>query len=99
MVMFAPNQYREIRKKLRQVQQIIDECCVVWMDLPDGQKEHVCYDVFKAQQERDEIMKVRGELDLYIAELEDDSAVSDYYESEAEKMDDFLSRTGENKKN
>lgn len=91
--MIAPNQYREIRKKLRQVQQLIDECCVIWRDLPDGEKEHVCYDVIKAQQRRDEIMRVRGELDLYISELDDDSKVSDYYESEAENIDDFLSRT------
>ena len=97
--MIAPNQYRKIRKKLRQVQQMIDECCVIWMDLPDWQKEHICFDVIKAQQRRDEIMKVRGELDIYRGDLADDSAVSDYYESEAEKMDDFLSRTGENKKN
>lgn len=92
--MIDPNQYRIIRKKLRQVQHMIDECCVIWMDLPNGEKEQVCFDIFKAMERRDEIMKIRGELDLYMRELDDDSKVSDYYESEAENIDDFLSRTG-----
>lgn len=86
------HEFKWIRKEIKNTLAEMDSCATVWIELPNGYRENICYNLMEGRKRRDAAVRLRGEMNPYMRQLVDDSNVRKYYQAVIDRLDDFISR-------